>query len=62
MVISPTVPVHLRILAQLGFLLRDDTLRGLLRRRAPAEEILGRIEALEATRASGAFRAMPSGS
>jgi PTS system nitrogen regulatory IIA component len=62
MVISPTVPVHLRILAQLGFLLRDETLRGLLRRRAPAEEILGRIEALETTRSSGAFRAMPSGS
>lgn len=60
MVISPTVPVHLRILAQLGFLLRDETLRGLLGRRAPAEEILSRIEGLEATRTSGAFRALPA--
>jgi PTS system nitrogen regulatory IIA component len=62
MVISPTVPVHLRILAQLGFVLRDETLRALLRRRAPAAEILARIEVLESTRSSGAFRTMPAGS
>jgi PTS system nitrogen regulatory IIA component len=62
MVVSPTVPVHLRILAQLGFLLRDEGLRGLLRRRAPAHEITDRIETLEATRTSGAFPAPPSGS
>lgn len=57
MVVSPTVPVHLRILAQLGFLLRDNVLRDLLRRRDPADEILGRIEMLEASRTTGSFRA-----
>lgn len=59
MVVSPTVPVHLRILGQLGFLLRDDTLRRLLSERATADAILGRIELLELTRSSGAF-ASPS--
>ena len=57
MVVSPTVPVHLRILAQLGFLLRDDTLRDLMRSRANAEEILGRIEMLTASRTTGSFLA-----
>jgi PTS system nitrogen regulatory IIA component len=60
MVVSPTVPVHLRILAQLGFVLRDDALREMLRRRAPADEIVGRIEMLEASRSTGAFRAVKS--
>lgn len=55
MVVSPTVPVHLRILGQLGFLLRDDTLRRLLRERAAADQIIGRIELLEMTRTSGSF-------
>ena len=57
MVVSPTVPGHLRALAQLGFVLRDATLRRLLRERAPADEILGRVELLEAQR-SGAFQAV----
>ena len=57
MVVSPTVPVHLRILAQLGFVLRDGVLREMLRRRAPADEILDRIAMLEATRTTGSFRA-----
>lgn len=57
MVVSPTVPVHLRILAQLGFLLRDTVLRDMLRERAPAEEIIGRVTLLEATRTTGSFRA-----
>jgi PTS system nitrogen regulatory IIA component len=60
MVVSPTVPAHLRILGQLGFLLRDDVLRRLLRERAPAEEILGRIELLEASGTTGSFRAPAS--
>ncbi|MGH7693900.1 MAG: PTS sugar transporter subunit IIA [Gemmatimonadaceae bacterium] len=60
MVISPTVPVHLRVLAQLAFLLRDDGLRGLLRDRASADAILGRIEMLEATRTTGSY-ALPAG-
>jgi PTS system nitrogen regulatory IIA component len=49
MVVSPTVPVHLRILGQLGFLLRDTRLRQLLGARAPADQILGQIEMLETT-------------
>jgi PTS system nitrogen regulatory IIA component len=62
MVVSPTVPVHLRILGQLGFLLRDETLRGMLRNREPAERILGRIELLEQTRTSGSFAVPPPNS
>ena len=57
MVVSPTVPAHLRILGQLGFVLRDQELRRLLRGRAPAAEVLGRIELLEATGSTGSFRA-----
>jgi nitrogen PTS system EIIA component len=55
MVVSPTVPVHLRILGQLGFLLRDETLRGMLRDRAPADAIVERIEMVEATKTTGSF-------
>lgn len=47
-VVSPDVPVHLRILAQLGFVLRDVEVRRLLRAAAPADAILGRISWLEA--------------
>jgi nitrogen PTS system EIIA component len=57
MVVSPTVPVHLRILAQLGFVLRDPDLRAMLRMRATAEDLIGRVEMLEATRTTGSFRA-----
>ena len=49
--------VHLRILAQLGFLLRDDTLRDMVRRRVPTEEIIGRIEMLEASATTGSYAA-----
>jgi PTS system nitrogen regulatory IIA component len=59
LVVSPTVPVHLRILAQLGFLLRDDVLRGMLRARNPVEVIIDRITTLEATRSTGSFRLPP---
>ena len=55
MVVSPTVPVHLKILAQLGFVLRDPELRDLLRRRASADAILARVATVGATRTSGAF-------
>ena len=34
-VVSPTVPVHLRILGRLGFVLRDRLLRDLLRSDEP---------------------------
>ena len=50
------LPVYLRILGELGFLLRDETLRALLRERAPADSILGRIALLEATRTTASFR------
>jgi nitrogen PTS system EIIA component len=47
-IISPTVPVHLRILAQLSFLLQDTALRELLVQRAPAERLLERMRTIEA--------------
>jgi PTS system nitrogen regulatory IIA component len=50
-VVSPDIPKHLRILAQLGFALRDERLRRLLRDGASADELLARIEALEASSA-----------
>jgi PTS system nitrogen regulatory IIA component len=60
LVVSDTVPAHLRILAQLGFVLRDETLRALLRARAPAEEILGRIELVESNFRTGSYAATKS--
>jgi PTS system nitrogen regulatory IIA component len=57
MVVSPVVPTHLRILAQLGFVLRDEVLRDALRNRSAAHEILERLEMIEATRTTGSFRA-----
>jgi hypothetical protein len=52
--------VHLRILAQLGFLLRDDVLRDMFRRRAPARDLIDRMEMLESTRTTGTFPAVKS--
>jgi PTS system nitrogen regulatory IIA component len=49
-VISPTVSVHLRMLAELSLLLQDPELRGELQRRADGERILARVRALEAAR------------
>ena len=46
-VVSSNVPTHLRILAQLGFLLRDEELRELLRKRSAISEILERVRFLE---------------
>ncbi len=57
-VVSASVPGHLRILGQLGFVLRDDALRALLSRHAGAEEILARIREVEARR-SGVYPAVP---
>jgi nitrogen PTS system EIIA component len=45
--ISPSVPAHLRILSQLGYVLRDEELRQLLARRAPASDLLSRVRELE---------------
>jgi nitrogen PTS system EIIA component len=47
-VVSPNVPAHLRILAQLGYALRDPELRQLLRSAASSDAILARVAALEA--------------
>ena len=46
-VVAPSVPVHLRVLAHLGHALRDPTLRRLLADRASADRIVDRIRALE---------------
>ncbi|HSP17395.1 MAG TPA: PTS sugar transporter subunit IIA [Thermoanaerobaculia bacterium] len=40
LLISPTVHVHLSMLAQLAYGLKKDAFRGAVRRRAPAEEIV----------------------
>ncbi|HJQ65485.1 MAG TPA: PTS sugar transporter subunit IIA [Gemmatimonadales bacterium] len=45
--ISPSVPVHLRMLAQMGFVLRDKELRLLLAGRATVPELLARVRGLE---------------
>jgi PTS system nitrogen regulatory IIA component len=55
-VISPSIPVHLKILARLGLVLRDVALRRLLGERAPAEQIRASVRALE-SRSTGVFRA-----
>jgi PTS system nitrogen regulatory IIA component len=54
LVVSATVPSHLRILAQLAFALRDTELRQLLKDRAPTEQVLQRIRELE-QRTTGSF-------
>lgn len=48
-VISPTVPTHLRILAELSLLLHDADLRRLLQERAAAPQLFERIQILERT-------------
>jgi PTS system nitrogen regulatory IIA component len=60
LIVSPTVPVHLRILAELGFVLRDAHLREMLGKGAAPDAIIERIEMLEATRTTGSFRASHS--
>jgi PTS system nitrogen regulatory IIA component len=46
-VVAPSVPGHLRVLAHLGQALRDPTLRRLLAERAPADRIVSHIRELE---------------
>jgi len=58
MVVSPTVPAHLKVLSRLAFALRDDDLRAMLARRATSAEILERIAFVEATRTTGSHRAV----
>jgi PTS system nitrogen regulatory IIA component len=52
-VVSSTVPAHLRILAQLGYVLRDPRLKALLESRAPVSQILERVRELESMAAPG---------
>jgi PTS system nitrogen regulatory IIA component len=52
-VVSSDVPTHLRVLAQLGFALRDEALRRLLREQAATDAILARLEAIEANQPGG---------
>jgi PTS system nitrogen regulatory IIA component len=54
-VISPSVPVHLKILARLGLVLRDGELRQLLKARAAAGDVRRRIQELE-SRPTGTFQ------
>ena len=46
--ITPTPRVHLHILSKLAYLLRDERLQEVLRRRGPATEILSTIRGIEA--------------
>lgn len=47
-VVSPNVPTHLRVLAQIAFVLRDAELRRLLRERGSGAAILDRVRGVEA--------------
>jgi len=60
LVVSPSVPSHLKILAQLGFVLRDESLRELLAKRAEASAIMSRIREIE-DRTTGSFPAASRG-
>lgn len=51
--VSPSIPVHLRILALLGFVLRDAELRQALHARPANDAILSRIAAIEGGLSSG---------
>ena len=46
-VVAPSIPVHLRVLAHLGHALHDPTLRRLLADRAADDRILSRVRELE---------------
>ncbi len=53
-VVAPSVPTHLRVLAQLGHVLRDPGLRTLLADHGSADRILGRVREVErGTREAG---------
>ncbi|TMQ50212.1 MAG: hypothetical protein E6K73_08365 [Candidatus Eisenbacteria bacterium] len=47
-VVSPTIPMHLRILARLGHALQDPALRSLLKASVSASDVLDRIRLVEA--------------
>lgn len=54
-VITPDIPTHLAILGRLALVLRDAELRRMLTTRAPADDIIARIDMLE-HRETGTFR------
>lgn len=60
LVVSPSIPTHLKILAQLVFKLRDPVLRELLRKRAPDADILARFDALAGLAADRAATRRPT--
>lgn len=45
--LTPTANIHLHLLSRLAYLIREDSFKALLRRRAPAEEILAVVEEME---------------
>jgi nitrogen PTS system EIIA component len=55
LVVSSSIPIHLRILAELGFALRDTELRDLLLHRASEQQILRRVGEL-AEQTTGQYR------
>jgi PTS system nitrogen regulatory IIA component len=55
LVVSSSIPMHLRILAELGFALRDPTLRDLLHKSATDDRIMARIGDLGAV-TTGQYR------
>jgi len=58
-VISPTVPMHLRILAELSLVLHDEELLRLLRERATSEQLFMRIRTVEREARRNAAAAHP---
>jgi PTS system nitrogen regulatory IIA component len=58
-VVSSDIPTHLGILARLGFVLRDEQLRRLLRDAASTGALLARVQALEASSGSADAGAGP---
>lgn len=45
--VSPSIRIHLHLLAQLGFVLKNDEFKKIIDRKAPCEEILAAVRALE---------------
>ena len=56
LLLSPTVPDHLRLLSQLSYALHDTPVRSLLERRAPLDALLARLAELSATPSSSRKR------
>jgi hypothetical protein len=59
LVVSPSIPAHLRILAELGFALRNPDLRELLQHRADDQRILYWLREL-ASHTTGQHRVRPT--